>query len=107
MRTAMAMAGVTPEQIDVVFASANGDPEGDRLEADALQSVVPGAPVAAIKASLGETHSASGCLQTAACALAMRERMLRVGLINCFSTSSSTQTYSSLVIGGRNGNEYS
>jgi 3-oxoacyl-[acyl-carrier-protein] synthase II len=108
MRSAMATAGVKPEQIDVVFASANGDPAGDRLEARALQSVVPGAPVTAIKANLGETHSAAGCLQTAACVLAMRERpALRVGLINCFSTSSSTQTYSSLVIGGRNGNEYS
>ena len=122
MRSAMAMAGVTPEQIDVVFASANGDAAGDRLEAKALQSVVPGVPVIAVKASLGETHSAAGCFETAACVLAMKELTIpatrvsdgrqvvpellsrakqgpvRVGLINCFSTSSSTQTYSSLVL---------
>lgn len=116
MRNALAEARVFPDQVDVVFASANGDTSGDALEARALQCVVPGVPMTAVKASLGETHSAAGCLHAVACVLAMQSQTipptrgsdnagnrakagpLNVGLVNCFSTSSSTQTYSSLVL---------
>jgi 3-oxoacyl-(acyl-carrier-protein) synthase len=118
MRYAMAEAHISAKQVDVVFASANGDPCGDALEARALECVLPSAPHPALKASLGETHSAAGCLHAAACVMAIQSqalppdrmvadaaapgaeipRPIRVGLVNCFSTSSSTQTYSSLVL---------
>jgi 3-oxoacyl-[acyl-carrier-protein] synthase II len=110
IRYALAGADITPDEIDCVFASANGDPDGDRREARALHEVGSEAPVIPVKAALGETHSASGALQAAVCVLAMREqtipglqetaspRPVRVGLINSFSTSTSTQNCSSLVL---------
>jgi 3-oxoacyl-[acyl-carrier-protein] synthase II len=110
IRFALAAADIMPDEIDCVFASANGDPDGDRRETRALHEVVPAAPVIPVKAGLGETHSASGALQAAVCVLAMREQTIpglqgkaspgpvRVGLINSFSTSTSTQNCSSLVL---------
>jgi 3-oxoacyl-[acyl-carrier-protein] synthase II len=127
MRHAMSQTEVNPDQIDVVFASANGDPTGDRLEAKALNGLVPAASVAAVKASLGETHSAAGCFNAAACVLSMLEQTIpatrgsgggttlgvpllnqarpgpvRTGLVNCFSTTTSTPAYSSLVLRAAN-----
>jgi 3-oxoacyl-[acyl-carrier-protein] synthase II len=124
MRNAVAGGWIRPEEVDAVFASANGDPVGDLLEAKAVQGLVPNAPLTAIKASLGETHSAAGCFNAAACVLAMREltipatrgsdgacsqwvpQLLRQakhgpvknGLVNCFSTTSSMQAYSSVLL---------
>lgn len=101
MLTALDAAGLRPEEVDVVFASANGDARGDRVEADALQRTIPGAPVATPKSRLGETHSAAGALHAAACVLAMNRGVpgaIRAALINCFSTSRSTQIGSSLVL---------
>jgi hypothetical protein len=56
--------------------------------------------VTAIKAHVGETLSAAGSLQAAACVLAMNDNPggIRAGLINAFSTSGSTPIYSSLVL---------
>jgi 3-oxoacyl-(acyl-carrier-protein) synthase len=110
IRNALDSADVLPNEIDCVFASANGDPDGDRREARALRQVAPAAPVSPVKAAQGEAHSAAGALQTAACVLAMKEQAVpgllgrpkagpvRVGLINSFSTSTSTQASSSLVL---------
>jgi 3-oxoacyl-(acyl-carrier-protein) synthase len=127
MRHAMSQTEVNAGQIDVVFASANGDPTGDRLEAKALNGLVPAASVAAVKASLGETHSAAGCFNAAACVLSLMQQTIpatrgcgggttrgvpllsqakpapvRTGLVNCFSTTTSTQAYSSLVLRAAN-----
>jgi 3-oxoacyl-(acyl-carrier-protein) synthase len=112
MRNAIQTAGLRQEDIDVVFASANGSTGRDRIEAGVLQRLFPTARIAAPKARLGETHSAAGALHAAACALAMNRGELpagamwekaqpapiRAALINCFSTSLSTQTCSSLVL---------
>jgi 3-oxoacyl-(acyl-carrier-protein) synthase len=110
IRNALTAAEVQPGEIDCVFASANGDPEGDRREACALRDAAPAAPLVPVKAGLGETHSASGALQAAACVMAMNEQSfpgllgqrkpgpLRTALINCFSTSASTPASGSLVL---------
>lgn len=112
MRNAIQAAGLQPQEVDVVFASANGDAWGDRVEAGALQRTAPGAAVVAPKAWLGETHSAAGALHCAACVLAMDQgaipanitlgsaqpASIRAALINCFSTSRGTQTNSSLIL---------
>jgi 3-oxoacyl-(acyl-carrier-protein) synthase len=123
----MSQTEVNADQIDVVFASANGDPTGDRLEAKALKGLVPAAAVAAVKASLGETHSAAGCFSAAACVLSLMQQTIpatrgcgggttlgvpllsqarpapvRIGLVNCFSTTTSTPAYSSLVLRAAN-----
>jgi 3-oxoacyl-(acyl-carrier-protein) synthase len=112
MCNAIQTAGMRQEDIDVVFASANGAIGRDRVEAGVLQRIFPSARVAAPKARLGETHSAAGALHAAACVLAMNRGELpagvmlgkaqpaptRAALINCFSTSLGTQTRSSLVL---------
>lgn len=108
MRNALNSANLAPEEIDVVFASANGAVEGDRMEQRALDRILTGAVVVRPKARLGETHSAAGTLHSAACVEAMNRGALpvspatpftlRAGLINCFSTSLGTQINSSLVL---------
>jgi 3-oxoacyl-(acyl-carrier-protein) synthase len=62
MRAAIARAGLTPDAIDVVYASANGSVVLDATEARALAEVFGErpVPVVAIKGALGES-GAAGC----------------------------------------------
>ena len=57
-----ARAGVTPDDIDVVYAAANGSVVLDRTEARAIAAVFGARPVtvAAVKGALGES-GAAGC----------------------------------------------
>lgn len=73
MRRAIEDAGVGIEAIDVVFASANGNPRCDDLEAGALLSMFGAScpPVVATKGTFGE-YAAGGGLQLAATLLAVR-----------------------------------
>ncbi|MBW3671593.1 MAG: hypothetical protein KY432_07970 [Acidobacteria bacterium] len=73
MRRAIDDAGITAEDVDVVFASANGNPKCDALEARALMSSFgDDCPVVvATKGSFGE-YAAGGGLQIAAALLAVR-----------------------------------
>jgi 3-oxoacyl-(acyl-carrier-protein) synthase len=123
MGSALDTAMLRPKELNVIFAGANGDGCGDWLEADALRRIVPDVPVTAPKAQLGETHSAAGAFSAAACVLAMSRGVIpaaapaerarsmvpslvaepvhgpvRAALVNCFSTSRSTRTYSSLAL---------
>lgn len=61
MREALAQAGVTPEEVAVVFASANSSIALDRVEAAALAQVFgpSGVPVVAIKGAIGECSAAA------------------------------------------------
>jgi 3-oxoacyl-[acyl-carrier-protein] synthase II len=67
MRVAMADAGLSPEGVDCISASANGSVAADRNEALAIHSVFNGRgseiPVTAIKSMTGETLGATGALQ--------------------------------------------
>jgi 3-oxoacyl-[acyl-carrier-protein] synthase II len=62
MRDAIARAGLTPDDIDVVYASANGSVVLDRTEARAIAAVFGdrAVTVVAIKGALGES-GAAGC----------------------------------------------
>ena len=75
MRLAIEDAGLTPSDIDVVYASANATHELDRCEACALASLFGGTRtiVTAIKGALGESGS-SGALACAAACLCGRPR---------------------------------
>jgi 3-oxoacyl-[acyl-carrier-protein] synthase II len=66
-------AGAETAAPGVVFAAANGSPEGDLAEARALAKALAGAatPVTAIKGAAGETLGAGAALQVMAAALAM------------------------------------
>ncbi|MBU1566930.1 MAG: beta-ketoacyl-[acyl-carrier-protein] synthase family protein [Proteobacteria bacterium] len=74
---ALAVADITPGDIDYICSSANGGPRLDRLEADALQQVFrmagQGPRITALKGALGESLS-SGGMRTAAMALSLRHQ---------------------------------
>jgi 3-oxoacyl-(acyl-carrier-protein) synthase len=76
---ALATAGVTPGELALVSASANGLPAEDRSEALALLGVLDGAaaavPVTAVKAALGDAQEASGLVSVVAAVHAMAAGM--------------------------------
>jgi 3-oxoacyl-(acyl-carrier-protein) synthase len=70
MRAALADAAVEPREVAAVFASANGAPALDRVEAHALGGVFPppGPLITSIKGAIGES-GASGAAAVAAALL--------------------------------------
>lgn len=75
MALALADAGLGPEDVDVVYASANATPELDAIEAAALATLFDGGRtvVTSIKGALGEC-GASGAASCAAALLCGRAR---------------------------------
>jgi 3-oxoacyl-[acyl-carrier-protein] synthase II len=80
MKAALADAGVQPEEIGGVIASANGSPGGDAGEAQALALVfgdrASQVPVCAPKAALGETLGGAGGVGAIVAALAINKGSL-------------------------------
>ncbi len=77
MRAAIDDAGISLEDVNAVYASANGSLLGDRVEAQAIAKLF-GARVPAVvttKGAFGE-YAAGGALQIAAAALAMSDQVL-------------------------------
>ncbi|HTK45434.1 MAG TPA: beta-ketoacyl-[acyl-carrier-protein] synthase family protein, partial [Patescibacteria group bacterium] len=74
---ALGDAGVGPDEIDYVNAHASSTPLGDVAEAraiaQALDGRATGVPVSGTKALYGHPLGASSALETAICALAMRD----------------------------------
>jgi 3-oxoacyl-(acyl-carrier-protein) synthase len=77
MGNAIADAGLQREDVDAVWASANGTRRGDRLEYRAIQSLFgeSAPPVVATKGVFGE-YAAAGALQIASALLALRHQTL-------------------------------
>ncbi|MFF5138958.1 ketosynthase chain-length factor [Streptomyces sp. NPDC013157] len=75
---ALADAGVTPGEVDAVFADAAGIPELDLAEAEALAGVFgPGCvPVTAPKSLTGRLYAGGGPLDVVAALLAIRDGVL-------------------------------
>ncbi|UGQ11788.1 ketosynthase chain-length factor [Yinghuangia sp. ASG 101] len=75
---ALADARLRPEEIDVVFADAAGDPVADREEADALCRVFGprGVPVTAPKTMTGRLLSGGPPVDVAAALLALRDQVV-------------------------------
>ncbi|MEW1779834.1 ketosynthase chain-length factor [Streptomyces sp. NPDC086777] len=78
VEAALADAGVTAGQVDLVLTDAVGVPDLDRAEAAALREVFgPGAvPVTAPKAGSGRTYAGGGSLDTAVALLAIRDGLI-------------------------------
>lgn len=78
LRLALDRAGVTPDEVDVVFADGAGTPDGDRAEASALREVFGGrrVPVTVPKTMVGRMYAGGASLDVATAALAMRDRVL-------------------------------
>jgi 3-oxoacyl-(acyl-carrier-protein) synthase len=77
MRGALDDAGISADDVDGIYASANGTRRADRLEARAIRALfgerVP--PVVATKGIFGE-YAAGGALQLAAALVALRDQVL-------------------------------
>ncbi|MEU7375385.1 ketosynthase chain-length factor [Streptomyces albidoflavus] len=72
---ALADAGASPSDVDVVFADAAAEPELDRVEAEAITKVFGayGVPVTAPKTMTGRLYAGGAALDLAAAFLALRE----------------------------------
>ena len=79
IRRALSAAGIGPDRIDLVMASANGGRRLDRLEADALLEVFGAEatrpPITSVKGPVGESFS-SGGIRSALLLLAMARRQV-------------------------------
>jgi act minimal PKS chain-length factor (CLF/KS beta) len=78
IEVALADAGVTPGEVDVVFADAMGVPELDRIEAAALVDVFGphGVPVTAPKTMTGRLYAGGAALDVATALLSIRDGVL-------------------------------
>ncbi|MCS0639614.1 ketosynthase chain-length factor [Streptomyces sp. LP05-1] len=75
---ALAEAGVTPADVDVVFADASGVAELDRLEAEAVNAVfgAGAVPVTAPKTMTGRLAAGGASLDVAAALLSIRDSVI-------------------------------
>lgn len=74
---AMRRAGVTPDEVDVVFADALGMPKADADEATALRQLFPdGVAVTAPKTGFGRAHAGAGALDVAAAVLSLEHQVI-------------------------------
>ncbi|HKR63582.1 MAG TPA: beta-ketoacyl synthase N-terminal-like domain-containing protein [Thermoanaerobaculia bacterium] len=81
MRAAIDDAELSINDIDAVYASANGSRRGDALEQRALTALLPNTPVITTKQLFGE-YAAGGALQLAAALLDTRYRHVLVNSIS-------------------------
>ncbi|GAA1700722.1 ketosynthase chain-length factor [Fodinicola feengrottensis] len=75
---ALADAGLTSADVDVVFADAAGDPELDRIEAGAIAAVFGpyAVPVTAPKTMTGRLYAGGASLDLAAALLSIRDNVI-------------------------------
>jgi 3-oxoacyl-[acyl-carrier-protein] synthase II len=75
-------AGISPDDVDHVNASAGGVVDTDAWEARGIRAALGDVPVVAYKANVGNTGAASGLVELAASVLALHGGSLP-GTINC------------------------
>ncbi|WP_327358783.1 beta-ketoacyl synthase N-terminal-like domain-containing protein [Streptomyces sp. NBC_01304] len=75
---ALADAGITPGQVDVVFADAAGERAADRAEAEAIAALCGpyAVPVTAPKSMTGRLAAGGSALDLAAAVLALRDQVI-------------------------------
>jgi act minimal PKS chain-length factor (CLF/KS beta) len=75
---ALADAGVSPRDVDVVFADASGTPELDRIEAEAIAGLFgpEGVAVTAPKTMTGRMYGGGPSVDVAAALLSMRDEVI-------------------------------
>ena len=80
MRNAMEDAGINPEEVDYINAHGTSTPAGDKVETVAIKMVFgPHAgklAVSSTKSMTGHLLGAAGGLETAVCALAIRDQVI-------------------------------
>ncbi|MCX6085158.1 MAG: beta-ketoacyl-ACP synthase II [Caldiserica bacterium] len=80
MRVAIERAGITPGDIDYVNAHGTSTPANDRTESLALQVLfgdrAPVVPVSSTKSMIGHLLGAAGAVETVACMLTIKNRLI-------------------------------
>jgi len=76
MQLAVKNAGLDGEQVDYINPHGTGTVAGDGPESRAMAKINPNAKVSATKSTLGHSLGASGAIETAICALALKERTI-------------------------------
>jgi len=80
MEKALKNAGVSKEQIDYISAHGTGTPQNDKVECAALKNVFgersKAIPCSSIKSMLGHTMGAASAIESVACCLTIRDRVL-------------------------------
>ena len=76
MALAVESAGLQPEQIGYINPHGAGTVAGDGPESWAMHSINPRVRVSATKSNLGHSMGATGAIETAICALALKERVV-------------------------------
>jgi len=76
MRLAVENAGLEGSQIGYINPHGTGTVAGDGPESHSMASINPDAKVSATKSTLGHSLGASGAIETAICALAIKERTI-------------------------------
>jgi 3-oxoacyl-[acyl-carrier-protein] synthase-1 len=81
MQKALAVAALTPEQIDYINFHGTGTPSNDESEARAVAAALgERVPGSSTKGATGHTLGAAGALEAVICALALREQLLPAGV---------------------------
>jgi minimal PKS ketosynthase (KS/KS alpha) len=80
IRLALRRAGLQPGQVDYISAHGSGTRQNDRHETAAFKLALGGharrTPISSIKAVVGHSLGAIGAIEMAACALAIRDRVV-------------------------------
>jgi 3-oxoacyl-[acyl-carrier-protein] synthase II len=76
MRLALENAGVEGERVGYINPHGTGTAAGDGPESNAMHAINPIAMVSATKSTLGHSMGATGAVETAICALALKERVV-------------------------------
>ncbi len=76
MRLAVESSGLDGGRIGYINPHGTGTVAGDGPESQAMASINPRAKVSATKSTLGHSLGASGAIETAICALALKERTI-------------------------------
>ncbi len=76
MQLALKDAGLKGEQIGYINPHGTGTAAGDGPESQAMAEINPNAKVSATKSTLGHSLGATGAIETAICALAIKEKTI-------------------------------
>jgi 3-oxoacyl-[acyl-carrier-protein] synthase II len=76
MQLAVESAGIEGERIGYINPHGTGTVAGDGPESQAMAEINPRAMVSATKSTLGHSLGATGAIETAICALALKERTI-------------------------------